>query len=233
LGGLIDVSVLSGANIASEVARERFCEATLGCSGDLKGATDFLVPLFATSYFHITVVRDAASVELFGAIKNVVALGAGFSDGLAWGDNAKAAVIRLGLLEMRRFARIFAPPRVGSYDPSDEDAVLLQSCGVADLVTTCYGGRNRRVAEAMVVRGLPLETLEREMLGGQKLQGTQAACAVHAVLTAADRKSEFPLLEGIYAISFQSAAPETMMDALSASATLAALDIMTAPSSKS
>ncbi|TSQ69477.1 Glycerol-3-phosphate dehydrogenase 1-like protein [Bagarius yarrelli] len=99
----IDVSVLMGANIANEVAAEKFCETTIG-SKILKNGQLFK-ELLQTPNFRITVVDDADTVELCGALKNIVAVGAGFCDGLQCGDNTKAAVIRLGLMEMIAFAK--------------------------------------------------------------------------------------------------------------------------------
>ncbi|KAG7271195.1 hypothetical protein CRUP_031452 [Coryphaenoides rupestris] len=137
----VDVSVLMGANIANEVAADKFCETTIGAKNDGNGL--IFKELLQTPNFRITVVQESHTVELCGALKNIVAVGAGFCDGLGFGDNTKAAVIRLGLMEMIAFAKMFCSEPVTS-------VIFLESCGVADLITTCYGGRNRKVAEAFV-----------------------------------------------------------------------------------
>merc|ERR1719337_443921 len=95
---------------------------------------------FNTKSFSVNVVDEVASVELCGAIKNVVALAAGFTDGLGMGSNTKAAIVRLGLKEMEAFIRHFYP--------ATSSHIFSESCGVADLITTCFAGRNRKCAEA-------------------------------------------------------------------------------------
>ncbi|KAI9033654.1 glycerol-3-phosphate dehydrogenase [NAD+] [Phycomyces nitens] len=191
----INVAALSGANIADEVAQEKFCETTIGCRSQADGELFF--KLFNTDYFHVNVIRDYVGVELCGALKNVVAVGAGLSDGLGYGSNTKAAIIRLGLMEMRKFGQTF----FGGV----EDTTFFESCGVADLITTCSGGRNRKVAEAFALTGKPIDELERELLNGQKLQGTLTAQEVHQFLDARNMTSEFPLFETVYRIIYEGA----------------------------
>lgn len=126
----IPCSVLMGANLAGEVAEEKFCETTIGCR-DMKIAQIFR-DLFSTPNFRVVVVGDVDAVEICGALKNIVACGAGFVDGMGLGDNTKAAVIRLGLMEMIKFVDVFYP--------GSRLSTFFESCGVADLITTCYGG---------------------------------------------------------------------------------------------
>ena len=70
----------------------------------------------------------------------------------------------LGLMEMMDFCKVFLS------EGEVKDSTFMESCGVADLITTCYGGRNRKVSEAFAKTGKSLDELEKEMLNGQKLQ---------------------------------------------------------------
>ena len=116
----LECSVLMGANVANEVAAGDFCESTLG-SKNLEQAA-VLKRLFHTDTFRVSVVLDPHGVEMCGALKNVVALGAGFCDGLDYGGNTKSAILRIGLLEMKKLCFKFL-------DGIKEDT-FFESCGI-------------------------------------------------------------------------------------------------------
>ncbi|CAO2833095.1 unnamed protein product [Amaranthus hypochondriacus] len=189
----VDCCVLMGANIADEIADEKFSEATVGYRQNREVAERW-VQLFATPYFAVTAVNDVEGVELCGTLKNVVAIAAGFVDGLAMGSNTKAAIMRIGLNEMRVFSK--------QLFPSVKDDTFFESCGVADLIASCFGGRNRKVAEAFVINGgeRTFEELEAEILQGQKLQGVLTAKEVYEVLESNGWFDSFPLFKTIHEI---------------------------------
>lgn len=80
--------------------------------------------MFQTKYFKVSTVEDVYGVELCGALKNIVAIAAGLSDGLGYGQNTKAAIIRIGILEMKKFIKLFFRGVL--------DDTFFESCGVAD-----------------------------------------------------------------------------------------------------
>jgi len=201
MGGM-DVSVLMGANVANEVARDEFCESTVGYADATNGAT--FQRLFDCPTFRIGTTNDVAGTELCGALKNVVALGAGFCDGLGLGGNTKAAIIRIGLKETMKFAKMFFN--------GVQDETFLESCGLADLVTTCFGGRNRKCAEAYAKGEGTWEEIEAAKLNGQKLQGTITSKDVAVVLKAKGVEKEFPLFTRINEIAFEGKSPETIVE---------------------
>ena len=187
---------LMGANIAKEVALDHFCETSIGCEKVEDGK--IFKQLFDTPNFRCTVVNDPKTVEICGALKNIVATGAGFCDGLDLGDNTKAAVIRLGMMEMIKFSKLF-------FGEDSQKDTFFESCGVADLITTCYGGRNRKCAEAFARTGKSIEELEQEILNGQKLQGPPTAAEVQIVLKAKGVENpevEYPLFTAVDQICY-------------------------------
>merc|ERR1719460_1685749 len=191
----IDVSVLMGANVAKEVAKGDFCETTIGYT--VKANGELFQKAFNADTFLVSLAQDTVGVELCGALKNIVAIGAGFCDGLGYGGNTKAAIIRIGLKEIIKFSKMF-------YDGIQDDT-FLESCGVADLITTCFGGRNRKCAEAFAAAGKQksLDTIEAELLGGQKLQGTLTAKEVNHILKMKGLEHEFPFFTTVYKISYE------------------------------
>jgi glycerol-3-phosphate dehydrogenase (NAD+) len=152
--------------------------------------------LFHRKYFHVRMVSDVAGVSLGGALKNIVALAAGWVDGLGWGDNAKAAVMRVGILEEVKFGKMFFA------DTCKTETFTEESAGVADVVTSCMGGRNFRCAKISITRGIPIDEVERTELNGQKLQGTSTAYEVNSFLKSQGKEDDFPLFTAVYSEFF-------------------------------
>ncbi|KAJ5484411.1 hypothetical protein N7453_012365 [Penicillium expansum] len=213
---------LSGANIANEVAQEKWSETSRSPSSSTTNLVEFqhkdtsgqisevklqalpseyppvdhavLKTLFHRHYFHVRVVNDVAGVSISGALKNVVALAAGWVVGMGWGDNAKAAIMRVGLMEMVKFGDTFFSATIDNRTFTDESA------GVADLITSSSGGRNFRCAKYSVERNQPIEEIERTELNGQKLQGTLTAVEVNSFLKNQGMEHEFPLFTAVFRV---------------------------------
>lgn len=201
----IDCCVLMGANIANEIAEGKFSEATVGYKENREIAEKW-VHLFNTPYFVVTAVQDVEGVEMCGTLKNVVALAAGFVDGLDMGNNTKAAIMRIGLREMKALSKMLFS--------SVKDSTFFESCGVADLITTCLGGRNRKCAEAFARNGgkRSFDELEAEMLQGQKLQGVSTAKEVYEVLTHRGWLELFPLFTTVHEICIGRLPPSAIVE---------------------
>ncbi|ODO08912.1 glycerol-3-phosphate dehydrogenase (NAD(+)) [Cryptococcus wingfieldii CBS 7118] len=201
----IPTSALSGANIANEVAKDTFSETTIGYRSKADG--ELWQKLFQTPKFKVQLIDDVAGVSLCGALKNIVAVAAGFCDGLGYGSNTKAAIMRIGLLEMKHFCQEF-------FDDVKEESFLQESAGVADVITTCLAGRNCRVAKAFVGSGKTFDQLEEEMLNGQRLQGTLTAKEIHEFLHAKGKARSYPLFDKVYQIAWEGVDPEQLTEGL-------------------
>lgn len=103
--GVTGCVAVMGANVATDVAHDRFAEATVAC-GNRDNAIA-VAELLECDTFRTEITYDVSSVELCGALKNVYALGAGFCDGMGLGPNAKAALLRQAMKEMTEFCKIF------------------------------------------------------------------------------------------------------------------------------
>jgi hypothetical protein len=176
-----------------------YCDTTIAAmSADVR---EELFGLFNTDNFVVELSTDVAGVELGGALKNIIAIAAGVVDGLGYGNNTKAAVIRAGLIEMIKFGSFKELGHVAQRE------TFLGSAGVGDLITTCFGGRNRMFGEQLgrlwrddpkAARSVSLEQLEADLLRGQKVQGAHTAEEVYAVLKAFGLTNEFQVFTSVY-----------------------------------
>lgn len=200
----IECAVLMGANLAHEVASEAFCESTIGAKNKETGTV--LKNLFDADYFRCSVVSDAHTVEACGALKNVVAVGSGITDGLNMGDNTKAAVLRLGMMEMIEFIDIFFK--------GAKLRTFFESSGLADLVATCHGGRNRKLGEALVKTDKTVPELEKEILNGQSFQGPPTAKEVYEILKEKDMLDRCPMFVAVHHICQRKMEPSKLISLL-------------------
>ena len=176
------IAVLSGPNHAEEVARDYPTASVL--ASDSIDLARRLQAAVSTSRLRVYASVDVVGVELCAAAKNVMALAAGVSDGLGFGDNAKAAIITRGMAEMARMGEAFgAKPRTYS-----------GMAGMGDLVATCTSqlSRNRRAGE-LLAKGVPSDWIEQEI--GQVAEGLTTAPALRDL--ARDNGLELPITEAV------------------------------------
>jgi glycerol-3-phosphate dehydrogenase (NAD(P)+) len=179
------VAVLSGPNMAEEV-QAGLPGATVIASEDESLAL-WLQDAVNSLAFRVYVNTDLIGVEICGAAKNVIGLSAGGVDGLGLGDNAKAALITRGLVEMARLGEALGA----------EPETFSGLAGMGDLIVTCWhpSGRNRRAGE-LIARGATPEEAKAEI--GQVVEGLTTA----PVLRDLSRRIgvELPITEGVCAV---------------------------------
>jgi len=179
------VAVLSGPNMAEEVAAGLPGAAVIA-SDDPALARD-LQEAINSMVFRVYVNSDLVGVELCAAAKNVIGLAAGGVDGLQLGDNAKAAVITRGLVEMARLGEACGA----------EPETFSGLAGMGDLVVTCWhpSGRNRRAGE-LIARGMTADEARAEI--GQVVEGLTTAPVLRDL---SHRLGiELPITEGVCAV---------------------------------
>jgi glycerol-3-phosphate dehydrogenase (NAD(P)+) len=193
------VGVISGPSFAEEVARGLPTAVAVA-------ATDAELAQSIASLLRADTMRayrsdDLAGVEVGGAVKNVLAIAAGASDGLGFGHNARAALITRGLAETGRLSTALGGRR----------ETLMGLAGLGDLVLTCTGdlSRNRRVGLALA-QGKLLPTILAEL--GHVAEGVGAASAVRAL--ASHHGVEMPICDAVYRVLHENLAPKHAVETL-------------------
>ncbi len=178
-------AVLSGPNLAPEIARGLPAAAVIASQEERFAAT--LQQAIMSPRFRIYVNADVVGVELCAAAKNVIALGAGAVDGLAMGDNAKAALLTRGLAEMVRLGT------AGGARPE----TFAGLAGMGDLIVTCWSrhSRNRRAGE-LIARGASPREARAEI--GSSVEGLTTAPVLRDV--ARRLGIELPITEAVCAV---------------------------------
>lgn len=180
-----EIAVLSGPSFAREVALQMPTAVTIAATDD--GVAQQAQAAFTTDYFRVYTNRDLVGVELGGAIKNVIALAAGISDGLGFGHNTRAALITRGLAEMSRLGQALGA------DP----ATFAGLAGMGDLVLTCTGdlSRNRTVG-LRIGQGETLDAILSSMtMVAEGVKTTRSAW-----MLAQRHGVEMPIIEQVYRI---------------------------------
>ncbi len=182
------VAVLSGPSHAEEVSKAM--PTTIVAAAENHDLALVVQDLFINPYFRVYTNSDLLGVEISGAMKNIIALGAGMADGLGYGDNAEAALMTRGLAEIARLGMTMG-------------AGLLTFAGLAgmgDLIVTCGSrhSRNRR-AGVLIGKGVSLDQAVKEV--GMVVEGVDATESGYRL--AQKYGVEMPITETIYKVLFE------------------------------
>jgi glycerol-3-phosphate dehydrogenase (NAD(P)+) len=183
-----DVVTLCGPSHAEEFSRR--LPASVVVAGNNPALLADVQTLFTTDRFRVYTNHDIIGVELAAALKNVVAIAAGICDGLRYGDNAKAALLTRGIVEITRFGTALGA----------EPETFAGLAGIGDLITTCFSGygRNRRVGERLG-QGVALTTILSELHG--VAEGVTTCKSVYDLCLA--RGIEMPIMTEVYRVLFE------------------------------
>ncbi len=184
---LNEYAVLSGPSHAEELAIN--LPTTAVSASTSKKVAEIVQDLFITPYFRVYTNPDIIGVELGGSLKNIIALGAGISDGLGYGDNTKAALMTRGNIEMARLG-----VKLGA-----NSNTFSGLSGIGDLIVTCTSmhSRNRRCG-ILLGKGLSLEEAIKEV--GMVVEGVRTTKSAYKL--AEKYGVEMPITEEIYNVLY-------------------------------
>ncbi|NTV05586.1 MAG: NAD(P)H-dependent glycerol-3-phosphate dehydrogenase [Chlorobiaceae bacterium] len=182
------ITALYGPSHAEEVSKEQ--PTTVVASSPSLTTAEKVQDVFHTSMFRVYVNTDIVGVEIAGSVKNIIAIAAGISDGIGFGDNAKAAIITRGLAEISRLST-----RLGGIS-----VTISGLAGIGDLVVTCLSrhSRNRYVGEE-IGRGRSLDEVISHM--NMVAEGVHTCKAVFELSKAIG--VDMPITKAVYEMLFE------------------------------
>lgn len=186
-------AVVSGPSFAGEVARG--LPTALTVAADTPEAAENVASWLRGKHVRVYTSDDIAGVQLGGAIKNVMAVAAGISDGLGFGANARAALITRGLAEMNRLGVALG----------GKQQTFMGLTGVGDLVLTCTDNQSRnRRAGIGIGQGKSLDEVLREI--GQEVEGVKTVHELYAMARRLD--VDMPITEQVYRVVYEDLSPD-------------------------
>lgn len=196
---LDNIGVLSGPNLAPEIAAGKISSATVAFPSS--SVSESVQSILSSDVFRVYRSEDVKGVELGGALKNIVAIGAGFIDGAGLGANIKAAYVTRGLHEITRLG-------VAMGAKADTFAGLS---GMGDLIVTCYStlSRNYRLGFGLA-SGRDLQSVLKEL--EQTVEGAPTSQA--AVRLAHQLDIDMPITTATHAVLFEGASPRKVVNDL-------------------
>lgn len=183
-----NLAILSGPSHAEEVSRK--IPTAVVAAGYKEKTAKTVQEAFTARYFRVYLNEDIRGVELGGAIKNVIAVGAGISDGAGFGDNTKAAIMTRGIYEITRLGvKMGAQPRT-----------FAGLSGIGDLIVTCMSrhSRNRHFGEE-VGKGRKVEEVLKEMV--MVAEGVASSQSVHHL--SVKHNIEMPIVSEVYKVLYE------------------------------
>ncbi len=184
-GDKFPIAIISGPSFAKEVAQGLPTALVIASNNQQYAHT--ITQLINNDSLRCYMSQDINGVQICGAVKNVIAIACGISDGLKFGANARAALITRGVAEMQRLGNVFAA----------KPETFMGLAGTGDLVLTCTDNqsRNRRFG-LKLGEGIDAETAKKEI--GQVVEGWQNAIQIH--LLAKKYNIDMPICNEVYAI---------------------------------
>ncbi|WP_213318023.1 NAD(P)H-dependent glycerol-3-phosphate dehydrogenase [Chlamydiifrater volucris] len=186
------IGYLSGPSIASEVLQGCPCSVVVSAY-----STDTLTKIhsaFSTPKFRVYPNSDIKGVALGGALKNVIAIACGISDGFRFGDNAKSGLITRGLHEIRKCAALLGC----------RSDTINGLAGLGDLCVTCFSSFSRNYQFGkLIAEGIPIEKAKQQI--GMVVEGSYTAVSAHQI--AEHHRISMPITSGIYHVLYEGLDP--------------------------